>query len=289
MNTKRWIDDASDADELEREVLRSGLDEGPPAGAEGEVWRGILSAIGPPVGPDGGGAPVPPAAPVAAAGGAAAKAASTLGTLAKGFVAGIGVSVAVAGGARLSEHPDPPLRAVPTIATGSEDEPAAQHTAAGPGRGASNSAPPATTQTEGPRAPTTETPPARAAAVPVPSIPQSPTSAIDPASTSSVAAFPLLEPAALRKSQLEQEAKLLERARAELRSGALAAAFATLEASRSKFSLPELYQEREALAIELLHRSGQQAAASERVRAFVARFPESPHAARLRGFMAESR
>jgi len=82
---------------------------------------------------------------------------------------------------------------------------------------------------------------------------------------------------------------LLRRARAELQAGSLALAFATLEASRERFATPELAQEREALTIELLYRSGQRAAAGERALAFLARFPESPHAARLRGFLVEPR
>jgi hypothetical protein len=52
------------------------------------------------------------------------------------------------------------------------------------------------------------------------------------------------------RSRLEEETRMLRRARSELRSGALTAAFATLEASRHKFAAPELAQEREALTIE---------------------------------------
>jgi hypothetical protein len=106
----------------------------------------------------------------------------------------------------------------------------------------------------------------------------------------SVAAFPLPDaPRSLPKSRLEEEAALLQKARTELRSGALAAAFATLEASRERFSAPELYQEREALLIELLYRSGQRERARERARAFLARFPESPHAAGVRAFVDSPR
>ncbi|HEX3850474.1 MAG TPA: hypothetical protein VHW01_05875 [Polyangiaceae bacterium] len=72
----------------------------------------------------------------------------------------------------------------------------------------------------------------------------------------------------------------------ELRSGRLADAFATREASRRQFSAPELYQEREALMIELLRRSGQAAAARERAQAFLSRFPESPHAEQIRQLAA---
>ena len=50
--------------------------------------------------------------------------------------------------------------------------------------------------------------------------------------------------------------------------------------------LPELYQEREALMIELLYRSGQVTAAEQRARAFLSHFPESPHAQQIRRFVA---
>jgi outer membrane protein assembly factor BamD (BamD/ComL family) len=109
------------------------------------------------------------------------------------------------------------------------------------------------------------------------------------AGTSSVAAFPLVEGRAApprteleRRSQLEEEAALLRRARAELRGNRLADAFATLEASREKFSLPELSQEREALLIELLFQSGQRASAVEKARRFLVQYPNSPHAAQVR-------
>ncbi len=57
----------------------------------------------------------------------------------------------------------------------------------------------------------------------------------------------------MRQSELEEEVRLLEKARAELRTGALAQSLVTLEASKAKFSFPELYQEREALTIELMY------------------------------------
>jgi hypothetical protein len=89
-----------------------------------------------------------------------------------------------------------------------------------------------------------------------------------------------------RVSQLEAETRALRRARDELRAGKLVDAFATLEASRRQFSAPELYQEREALMIELLHRSGQVATAEQRAGAFLDRFPDSPHAQQIRRFAA---
>jgi len=77
-------------------------------------------------------------------------------------------------------------------------------------------------------------------------------------------------------SRLEAEARALRQARDELRTNRLVDAFATLEASRRQFPAPELDQEREALMIELLYRSGQATAAEQRAEAFLRRFPEIP-------------
>jgi predicted Zn-dependent protease len=87
-------------------------------------------------------------------------------------------------------------------------------------------------------------------------------------------------------SLLKREAGLLRQARAQLRGGQLAAASQTLDQSYREFPTTALYQEREALSIELLHRGGQQARARDRARAFLARFPSSPHAAQLKLLVA---
>ena len=89
---------------------------------------------------------------------------------------------------------------------------------------------------------------------------------------------------ATRASQLRAESAALRRARAELRAGKLADARSTLAAASREFTAPELSQEREALTIELLARSGQVTAARTRAQAFLARFPDSPHAAAVLQF-----
>jgi hypothetical protein len=58
-----------------------------------------------------------------------------------------------------------------------------------------------------------------------------------------------------------------------------------MEASRREFAASELRQEREALTIEILHASGQRDEANARALDFLARYPESPHAARIRSFV----
>jgi hypothetical protein len=290
MSTKRWIEPDSDADDGERELLRSGLDADPPAGAERAVWASVLAAVVPPVGPGGGGSPVPDAAPpspmpIGGSGLAAQATSATVGTFTKGLLAGAVFSVAAVTGQRALESdpvPTPVANAVasapraPTAALPRAPEVARRVTTASPGEGETSQATRAT--------PASGALPAAPAPLPNDALAAG---ARSPIVGGSVAAFPTpgAAPDAAR-SRLEEETLMLRRARSELRSGALAAAFATLEASRHTFAAPELAQEREALTIELLHVSGERAVASARARAFLERFPESPHAARVRGFAA---
>ncbi|MEO6602939.1 MAG: hypothetical protein ABIQ16_23845 [Polyangiaceae bacterium] len=265
---KQWLDDANDADDFERSVLRSGLALDPPPGAEDAVWAGLLGTLAL--------APIPVAASVSAtiaktAVGGAGKATAVWLTVGKGFVvglalygAGLGASEVAARFGAPAPHanaaPKLTLPLLPPIPKPIAVDPESEHRLDAP-------APmPATSSPNGAR---------NATALP---------SAL-PTSTElpSVAAFP--KPASgVRPSQLQAEAAALRSARAELRAGKLADAFATLEASRRQFSAPELYQEREALLIELLFRSGQRANARTRADAFMARFPESPHADAIRQF-----
>jgi hypothetical protein len=287
---KRWMDEQSDADDFERAILRVELDVAPPAGAEGDVLRRVMAVVGP-IGPGGGGpsGPVATATGGAAGAGALAKSAATLGGLGKGFALGIGVSIAAATGshflgesARPRETLSPSGVSVPasmtSVVTGVANERPAPIRA--PAQDSPvESTPPASRDTP------TRSGESAGAAAPRAIVAQ-PTERTPGAS--SVASFPAADDAALAASRLKEEAALLRRARAELRAGALAAAFATLEASRQRFTAPELFQEREALAIELLYRSGERHAAASRAREFLARFPESPHAAAVRVFVDDS-
>lgn len=272
---KHWLDESSDADDFERAILRSGLDLDPSPAQCDEVWAGISGALA-----------LPPLATTAAgtakaALGSAGKAATVWLGVGKGFVLGLAVYGAATGVSEVSQrlsaqhstpitsntaspstaaHAPPrvaPLAPIPT------PELAATEAVAAPSSVGTTSASPA--------AVTSNNVLAAAPSVPVSSV----------AALPSVAAFD--DPAsASRASQLKAETQALRSARAALRSGRLADAFATLEASRRQFSAPELYQEREALMIELLQRSGQTSAAKERAQAFLSRFPESPHAEQLR-------
>jgi hypothetical protein len=281
---KRWIDEHSDADDFERAILRSELDAPPPPDASGDVFKRVMAVVA----PSGPGAPIPTGTVEPATGGllgagAIAKGAATLGGLGKGFALGVGVSIAAATGSHFigagpfATAPAPSSTAIHAQSVSSAGPRAARPDETAP-------AAPANQPTHGPQ--TKPDLPSRGAA-PIGTAPVSTTAAQTPGA-SSVASFPSDE-AALAASRLKEEAALLRRARAELRAGALAQAFATLEASRRAFTAPELTQEREALAIELLYRSGERAAAASRARDFLARFPESPHAAAVRGFADDAR
>jgi hypothetical protein len=86
---------------------------------------------------------------------------------------------------------------------------------------------------------------------------------------------PITSTPAPNDSQLKEEVALIREARARLRAGDLGGAFATLETARTRFPHAVLEEEREALTIELLSRSGRAESARERARAFLVRFPES--------------
>lgn len=280
-SSKRWLESDSDADEAERAILRAGLGAtSPPPQLEDEVLKRVLAvALAPaPIDPGASGAGVGPAAPLPAATAASAaatttKAVSTLTLLGKGFIAGVGVSVAVAAGQHWSAGESPRTDA-------SESAPALERRAP----------PKVAVVAPRMRAPVTPAPTAAASSPPL-DVSESkgnvrPLPRSVEASRSDVPP-PVPEPAARarRASQLEQEAALLKAARQQLRQGSLAAAFATLETSRQRFSASELEQEREALMIELLYRSGQREAAAVRARGFLRRYPESPHRGQVQKFV----
>ena len=88
-----------------------------------------------------------------------------------------------------------------------------------------------------------------------------------------------------RLDALKAESALLTEARAELRSGDAAAAQGSLDRLQAQFPKGMLTQEREVLAIEVLSARGNVEGAKRRAKAFVARYPKSPHSAKLARFL----
>jgi Outer membrane lipoprotein len=83
-------------------------------------------------------------------------------------------------------------------------------------------------------------------------------------------------------SMLQEESALIAKARGELRAGDATSALVTLDEAKTKFPNGVLSQERQALAIEATLRSGRVDEAKAMTDAFDARYPSSPHTARLR-------
>jgi len=90
-----------------------------------------------------------------------------------------------------------------------------------------------------------------------------------------------------RASQLREESAMILGARRVLRAGDPAGALTLLDAARTRFPGGILVQEREALTIEALVRSGQRALATKRAEAFLRDYPKSPHGADVRSFVLE--
>jgi len=90
------------------------------------------------------------------------------------------------------------------------------------------------------------------------------------------------EPRRPSGNQLLEESRAVLGARAALRAGDAARALTLLERARSQFPRGRLDQEREALTIEALARSGQSAKARLRAEKFLQAYPQSPYAADVR-------
>jgi outer membrane protein assembly factor BamD (BamD/ComL family) len=86
---------------------------------------------------------------------------------------------------------------------------------------------------------------------------------------------------------LREESDRVAEARAALRRGDASAALAQLEQIRTRFPAGGLVQEREALTIEALARSGRRADASARAAAFLRAYPTSVHSQRVQGYIQD--
>lgn len=117
--------------------------------------------------------------------------------------------------------------------------------------------------------------------VPVKAAPQSP----EPAALMPAEEAPSRKLEPRRQDLLKAESSLLTEARAQLRSGNVAGAQASLDRLQSQFPKGMLSQEREVLAIEVLYARGNVDGAQRRARAFVKAHPKSPHSAKLSRFI----
>jgi hypothetical protein len=285
---KRWIEDRSESTPLERAILRPALKVAIPSSAEQRIWTRLaatvpLTAVALSASTAAGSSAATAAAPAAAgaAGGAGAIGGGAkfgLAVVAKAFAIGAATGALFAGGVSA---------VAPPSSQDAASAPAVQSRAA-------ESARPSRSNYAAPRGPIDE--PATAERV---APPQSPARAASPeprepaardshqSAVPSVGALPAqaapaASPAPAAASRLREEALILRRAREALRQGNLSAAFSELEVARTQFPRGALGEEREALTIELLVRSGQRDAARQRAEVFLRSFPNSAHASNVR-------
>jgi hypothetical protein len=250
----RWLQ-ATEASELERELLRSAGGGEPPDGAEDRIWSALLLRL--PPAPDGGSG-----GDAGGGEGLAGGASGGLGALGALKSAGIGglAGLLVAGAATLVDPPAPRPAAHTALSTVVTTPPSAAPTADEVRAGA----------------PPVISAPARSAPRRPPALPSTATP------SGSVGALP--DPGQARETQLREESRALQAVRDALRRGDGAGALATLEATRARYPASVLGQEREALTIQALARAGQRNAARSRAREFLQKFPTSPHAESLARF-----
>jgi hypothetical protein len=303
---KRWLADGGGATRGERDLLRLGAAHEPPPSAKDAVWIALLAKL-PPIPPGGGGgggaaggakaaasAKAAGAAGAASGGGSAAVAAAVGGGLLKSALIGAGSAVA--------------LIAAYTVVTPSQapsvPAPAVVETSAGPQRG--SLAEPKAAQ----GGPATPILPARN----IPEIQGSAAMADSTAPPGAASAAPIearagssaplgreargpfgsngangsapgqAAPALERETPALEESRRLAEARDALRRGDSAGALSRLTDLQRAVPGGILGQEREALAIEALAKSGRASEAQARARAFLQAYPQSPHAARIEAF-----
>lgn len=276
---KRWLDETGTDDRAARDLLRSAASLDPPPGAQAQVWAALIAQL-PPGAPGGdggasggsaGGGALPAGAGKAALAGAAG------GGMIKSALIGAGSAIALvaaytAVAPASAPETTPPL---PTIAIAVTSAPA---------RLPSNPRPLPSVDP----APTA----APSAIAPIEARPadlRGNGSATPTADPSPVAA-PDLGPeasAAEKESRLREESQRLGEARDALRRGDAPGALARLDELRRRFPTGVLVQEREALTIEALSRSGNAGEARARAETFHKAYPASPHKTRIDALTAE--
>jgi hypothetical protein len=244
---KYLTDDGADATDFERELLQAAQEVGLSAQEKQAIWASVALQALP-------AAPLnPTAAPSIAPGGAAAKAGASLSPLLKGLLVLLGLGGISAGIYELRRAPagapSPPPNAVVKAAAAP-----ASAAAASP----SDSA----------------TPSLATAAESAPSSASAPSASVAVHDASPVES----------KSALREESVAVLEIRRTLRAGDAAGALHLLDQARQRFPHGALSQEREALSIEALAKSGSHDAAARQADAFLRAHPKSPYAADVQTF-----
>jgi hypothetical protein len=248
---KRWTEPGTDSTELERELIEAGQRASLPRAQKQQIWAAIAHStlpVAPPVQP-------PPealagATPAASVGAQLSAAKVVLGLVTLG---------ALSSGAYWTFSHSP----------GTSGSSAARSLASTPPSNVAVPAPSSKPELD----------------VQEPQAPATPPAA-DSSAVAASAAVSNPGSTPLRQTQLREESLAVLEIRRVLRAGDAALALRLLEQARVRFSHPMLGQEREALTIEALARSGAKDAAQRRAAAFLRAYPKSPYAADVRAFLA---
>jgi hypothetical protein len=305
MSDPKRLLDTRELGELGKSALGAALELEPPEGARERVWSDLgakLPFAGDPV-PDLA-ADVGGAGLGSAGGAAAAGTASAIGvTLAKVTGGVVALAAIATGGAAATgafdaapPKPGPAVSAAPSAAKAGMSKPGSRADAQPAPDSKSVATAIASTSSAAKAAPSEAMPQnptlrpegdrrmpalleAREAA---PSTASFPTPETEAPSTPDKAARPDLVAAA------REESRLVGKAREALRAGDARTALSLLAQARERFPAGVLGQERAALGVEASMQSGARAEALESARRFLAAFPNSPHAARVRALVATS-
>ncbi len=246
---KRWLFD-DDVSPLGKRLLRSSLDVEPPPGTETTLWNAITARLDPGGEGDGGeGGPEGGSPPQGTVGGGAAL--KAMGAI--GFAVVVGVAAYVAVRTPEVAPPAPPA----PIATTSHDAPS-------PSVAASESS------------------------LPVVDVSALPNASSSPATRPTVVSSAPSVVAAPEEDPLLAEARAVRAARDLLRSGDGEGALRDLRAAAKRFPNGTMVEEREALMIEALAKTGRGDEARERAQTFLRTRPSSPLAPRVAPFAAAS-
>jgi hypothetical protein len=253
---KHWLNEESESTSVERELLRAGREVKLPPHLKRGIWLGISAQ----------GISTAAAAGTAGVGASVAKGLVVLGLV--GSTVFTGVWVARHRGA----SSPPPVAQLPNA------DPAGLLAAPA-------GAPPVPAEMPRGAAEGTKT------NDDLPALPGAPAAHATPRATPRVQGVPApsAEPSAetTPASRLREESQAIVESRSALRAGDPKGALRLLELLRARYPDGALVQEREALTIEALARSGQTEAASRRAQTFLRNFPGSAHAADVRTFLSK--
>jgi len=251
----RLLEDSSEElSDSVRRLLLVGIEAAPPSGLGANVWAGLCaklpaagSAVGSPQGADGAGL----------------QGAHLGGVLVKVVLAAVTIGALVLG-VRALRGFDQPAPVAPKLSfTGAPQAPPVSSAAV-----------------------EAEAPPAAPSALVAHAANAPHSGKLAVARTALVASSQPAEPSQpARPSDASEESRMVAAARDALRAGNSAGALSLLGQAQQRFGTGVLGQEREALTIEALSKSGQRAAAQTRGQAFLKNYANSPYSARIRSIV----